>query len=68
MDLEPAQVAIIGDRIFTDILAGNRLGLHTVLVKKIGIDGEPLIKNNMQAIEKAIVKILGVKYLWAFGS
>ncbi|MGQ9864701.1 MAG: YqeG family HAD IIIA-type phosphatase [Pseudanabaenaceae cyanobacterium] len=31
--LPPATVAMIGDRLFTDILAGNRLGLFTVLVQ-----------------------------------
>lgn len=32
MKLPPAQVAIVGDRLLTDVLAGNRLGLLTVLV------------------------------------
>jgi uncharacterized protein len=35
MDLPYDQVAMVGDRIFTDVLAGNRLGLFTVLVKPI---------------------------------
>jgi len=33
MALPPATVAMIGDRLFTDILAGNRLGLFTILVQ-----------------------------------
>jgi hypothetical protein len=33
MDLPPSQVAMVGDRLFTDILAGNRLGLFTILVE-----------------------------------
>ncbi|WP_287128086.1 YqeG family HAD IIIA-type phosphatase [Candidatus Cyanaurora vandensis] len=36
MDLPPQQVAIIGDRLFTDVLVGNRLGMVTVLVKPPG--------------------------------
>ena len=28
-------MALIGDRLFTDVLAGNRLGLYTVLVRPI---------------------------------
>jgi HAD superfamily phosphatase (TIGR01668 family) len=32
MELTPMQVAIVGDRLLTDILGGNRLGLYTVLV------------------------------------
>lgn len=35
MDLSPDQVAVIGDQVFTDILGGNRLGLHTILVTPI---------------------------------
>ncbi len=32
LDLPHAQVAIVGDRVFTDVLAGNRLGVYSVLV------------------------------------
>ncbi|WP_017327016.1 YqeG family HAD IIIA-type phosphatase [Synechococcus sp. PCC 7336] len=32
MDLPPEGVAIVGDRIFTDVVGGNRLGLLTVFV------------------------------------
>lgn len=31
----PAQAALIGDQLFTDVLAGRRLGLYTVLVEKL---------------------------------
>jgi HAD superfamily phosphatase (TIGR01668 family) len=33
MQLPPERVAMVGDRLFTDVLAGNRLGLFTVLVQ-----------------------------------
>ena len=33
MDLEPHQVAMVGDRLFTDVLAGNRLGMLSILVE-----------------------------------
>jgi len=36
MQLEPSQVAIIGDRVFTDVLVGNRLGSVTILVAPPG--------------------------------
>lgn len=36
MDLPPEQIAMIGDRLFTDVLAGNRLGMVTILVKPPG--------------------------------
>lgn len=35
MGLPAAQTAMIGDRRLTDILAGNRLGMYTVLVQPI---------------------------------
>jgi len=33
MNLPPEKVAMVGDRLFTDVLAGNRLGMFTVLVE-----------------------------------
>lgn len=33
MDLPTEQVAMVGDRLFTDVLAGNRLGMFTILVE-----------------------------------
>ena len=33
MDLPVSQVAMVGDRLFTDVLAGNRLGMFTILVE-----------------------------------
>jgi HAD superfamily phosphatase (TIGR01668 family) len=36
MQLDPSEVAMVGDRRLTDILAGNRLGLLTVLVRPLG--------------------------------
>jgi uncharacterized protein len=30
--LPPTQVAVVGDQLFTDILGGNRAGMHTILV------------------------------------
>jgi HAD superfamily phosphatase (TIGR01668 family) len=35
MNLPERQVAMVGDRLFTDILAGNRLGMFTILVEPI---------------------------------
>ncbi|HAX99423.1 MAG TPA: YqeG family HAD IIIA-type phosphatase [Candidatus Atribacteria bacterium] len=35
MDLNQNQVTVIGDQIFTDVLGGNRLNLHTILVNPI---------------------------------
>lgn len=35
MKLNKSQMAIIGDQVFTDVLAGNRLGIYTILVTPI---------------------------------
>lgn len=43
MNLPFEQVAMVGDRLFTDILAGNRLGLFTILVQPVS-DGSTLHK------------------------
>ena len=50
------EIAIIGDKIFTDILVGNRLGLFSILVKPINSK----FKNNIvQIMEKKIAKLIG---------
>jgi hypothetical protein len=35
MELKPANIAVIGDQIFTDVYGGNRAGMFTILVKPI---------------------------------
>ena len=32
MNVQPNEVVVIGDQLLTDVLGGNRLGLHTILV------------------------------------
>lgn len=39
------QVAMVGDRIFTDVLAGNRLGMFTILVEPMVINSEHKMDN-----------------------
>ena len=36
------KIAIIGDRVFTDILVGNRLGMYTILVDSVDYYGKEL--------------------------
>ena len=55
------KIAIIGDRIFTDVLAGNRLGLYTILIRPIGKDGGQSKSRNMQKLEKAISRLFGAE-------
>ena len=35
LEATPGEAAMIGDQLFTDIVAGNRLGMHTVLVNPL---------------------------------
>ena len=55
-------LAIIGDRIFTDILAGNRIGIYTVLVRPITKYSNSEDINLMQKIERNLARLLGGKY------
>ena len=59
LQLNPSEIAIIGDRLFTDVLAGNRLGIYTVLVSPLDSDGKPYTKNKIQLVEKTIAGFLG---------
>ena len=51
---ELKNVAIIGDRIFTDIIVGNRCNIKTILVKRLNRDGLPIKFNLTLTIEKLI--------------
>ena len=55
---EPKNMAIIGDRIFTDIIVGNRCSINTILVKKLKRDGLPIKFNLTLTIEKLISNLI----------
>ena len=54
VNFESKNIAIIGDRIFTDIIVGNRCNIKTILVKRLNRDGLPLQFNLTLLIEKLI--------------
>ena len=54
VDCELKNIAIIGDRIFTDIIVGNRCDIKTILVKRLNRDGLPIKFNLTLKIEKLI--------------
>jgi HAD superfamily phosphatase (TIGR01668 family) len=60
MNLPVHQVGMVGDRLFTDILAGNRLGMFTILVEPIiHPDFTDLRTHPIRNIEVWISEILG---------
>ena len=54
-----AAVALVGDRLFTDVLVGNRMGLSTVLVKPSDPDGEPCRQDRLQDLELRMARWVG---------
>lgn len=59
MNLPVHQVGMVGDRLFTDVLAGNRLGMFTVLVEPIVHPGVAVRKHPIRNIEVLISEFLG---------
>jgi len=57
-NLPSAQVALLGDRVFTDVLAGNRVGLFTVLVKPIDASGLASRQDRLQCWELEVARYL----------
>ena len=60
MNLPVERVAMIGDRLFTDVLAGNRLGMFTVLVEPIVDPLVPERSHPIRSFEVWLSQILGV--------
>jgi uncharacterized protein len=58
MDLPYGQVAMVGDRIFTDVLAGNRLGMFTVLVTPITKSTQSF--HLLRSVEFGLARLAGV--------
>ena len=54
----PGEIAIIGDRVFTDILVGNRLGMYTILVDSVDYYGRKNERNKFQSIERFLAKVI----------
>lgn len=54
-DLDPEEVAMIGDQIFTDIWGGNRSGVFTILVKPID-KNENIFIRFKRLLEKPVLR------------
>ena len=58
MNEDSKDIAIIGDRIFTDIIVGNRCNIQTILVKRLSKNGLPININLTLILEKMISNFL----------
>lgn len=57
LDVPASSAVVIGDQIFTDILGGNRLGLHTILVRPL--DKREFVGTKVSRLfEKVILRLL----------
>jgi uncharacterized protein len=59
MNLPVEQVGMVGDRLFTDVLAGNRLGMFTILVEPIVPPAQVMQTSPMRTFEVWLSQILG---------
>jgi len=58
LNLPAREMALLGDRVFTDVLVGNRLGLYTVLVKPIDALGLASRQDRLQTLELKVARSL----------
>ena len=63
MNLPVEQLGIVGDRLFTDVLGGNRLGLFTILVDPIYPTPHPKRHHPywVRRLELSLSRLLGMK-------
>lgn len=59
MALQPQQTAMVGDRLFTDVIAGNRLGMLSVLVEPMRSPTESRKSSWLRSVEIWISQRLG---------
>jgi uncharacterized protein len=60
MALPYPQVAMVGDRVFTDVLGGNRLGLFTILARPISAGETSSSFQLLRQVEFGLARLAGV--------
>lgn len=60
MNLPVHQIAMVGDRLMTDVLAGNRLGMFTILVDPIVDPAVAVRRHPIRNLEVLVSKVMGV--------
>jgi uncharacterized protein len=60
MSVHPDRVAMVGDRVFTDVLAGNRVGMFTILIEPIVEADSHASFKLIRQVEFSLARLLGV--------
>lgn len=58
LNLSAPQVGMVGDQLFTDVLGGNLLGLHTILVQPLATNALPHTRV-ARKLERAVLRRYG---------
>lgn len=56
LELSAQETAVIGDQILTDVFGGNRLGMFTILVQPVTLEGEKTVTKVNRALEKFAIR------------
>ncbi len=64
MGSDATNTAVFGDQIFTDILAGNRLGLHTILLRPPLSKEEFISTQLVRYVENGVIRRLREQGKW----
>jgi len=59
MNLPPNRIGMVGDRLFTDVLGGNRLGMFTILVEPMVDPGLAVRYYPIRTLEVWFSQVLG---------
>lgn len=49
---DPPHTAVVGDQLFSEILGGNRMGMHTLLVEPVRRGSDPLVVRIKRPFER----------------
>lgn len=63
MEFPVEQVGMVGDRLFTDVLAGNRLGMFTILVEPMVNPNEAMRRSSLHSFEVWLSQALGASLM-----
>ena len=64
MGSDATNTAVFGDQIFTDVLAGNRLGLHTILLRPPLSKEEFISTQLVRYVENGVIRKLRERGQW----